>query len=458
MKYTRPKEYQRQGYVHLEKFGGRSLVAWDMGLGKSFLSLLWRHRNPEASPAIVVSPASLKYNWAKEASKHFNMNAVVLEGRKPRRLTVFERERLIIINYDILAFWVEALRSIDPKLIIGDEIHFIKEKTSKRSKAMVALCKDVPHILALSGTPMTNRPRELWPTLHILWPKEFRFFRPFGDAFCAPRLTRWGWKYDGACNVKKLNKTLLQHGMTRLLKKDVLTELPDKQRIVQPLDIKNRKEYELAERDFIRWLRMQDTAKAARASKAIGFAKTEYILHLTAKLKMPFVMDWIDNFFCSSNSKLLLFAIHKDIISTVMEGFKRRIVKIDGSVKPEQRLGIIEQFEKSRHVDILIGNIKAMGVGNSIKNSHTAAFLELAKTPADHTQAEDRIYGLGRGVEGVGTTAYYLVASDTIEERYCNMLQKKQKNISAAIDGVVDSKELNLYDMLLTSELRRLEQ
>lgn len=466
MSITTPFDYQRKGALGIEKkyveeFGGvRCLLAWEMGLGKSLTSFLWSYWNKEERPAIVLCPAGLKENWAREAAVHFGMRSEVLEGTRPGKGGFRSNKKLLIVNYDILGQrravnagpgWIDWLRNLDPKLIIIDECQYVSNRSAKRTKYTKELCKGVPNVIALSGTPLTNRPAELWPTLNILRPDRFPFFRPYGNRFCAPRRTPWRMEYKGAVRLPELHKTLRKTVMLRLLKKEVLHELPDKRRIVLPLEITDRKQYQKAVHSFLRWLSEHNPAKAKKASRSEQVTKIGYLKRLAAELKVRSVFEWIDNFLAGTDEKLILFGVHHNLIDQLHSRYKKNSVVITGKVPVKKRLGIVDQFQNNPKTRILIGNIKAAGVGLNMTAATTVAFFELGWTPGEHTQAEDRAHRIG---QTKGVTVYYLVASGTIEEKLCEILQKKSEVLAATLDGKGKGDRMDVYDQL-ERELRK---
>lgn len=451
---TKPFPYQEEDVRQIEEFDGRALVAGEMGVGKSLEALLYCYDHPNLRPIIVVCPKSLKWNWVKEAFTHIGMKSIVLEGGKPTAKKISRTAQLYIINYDILGGWLQFLKSLNPLVITGDEIHYIKSRRSKRAKYFKELCKGVPHILALSGTPLVNRPAELWTIINLLRPKVFSSWRQFADDFCEPTLTRWGITYNGATNLDKLNKLLQHNVMIRRLKKDILKDLPLKSRYVVPLPIEKPQEYKSAEKDFIKWLEKQSKKRANKAKRAASLVKMGYMKRLASSLKLKSVFEWIDNFFENSNEKLVLFCIHKIILKSIYDRYQNKSVFIDGSVSGEDRQKAVNLFQKSKWCKLFIGNIAAAGIGITLTSASTVVFAELDWVPGNMMQCEDRIHRIGQESDKV--QIFYLVAHGTIEEKLCEILQKKQKVLDATLDGTSDKipSTLNVYDEL-ELELRR---
>ena len=458
-----PYTFQLHDVRIIHRMGGRVLISHEMGLGKCFLSLMYAHRHPEQQPVIIVCPASLKWMWEAQAKEHFNMRAEILEGFQPWTGTRLTKSPLLIINYDILepnrkkegnkkaSSWVDWLKDkIKPQLIILDEVHFCGSRTSKRTKAVRKLCHGIPHVLALSGTPLQNRPAELWPTLNILRPDLFPSFWPFAMSWCNPRRTPWGWDLRGASNLKSLHKLLLDKLMIRRLKSEVLAELPAKQRTTIPIALStaDEREYEEAKNGFVRWLYK---TKGKKFSTALALVKLGYLKRLAGQFKLPMVMEWIDNFLATTDEKIVVFAIHKTIVKALWERYKKLCVVVDGSTPNAVRQSSVAKFQGDRKCRVFIGNVQAAGVGITLTASSTVLFAELGWKPAEHTQAEDRCHRIG--TKG-NVQCVYMIAKGTIEESLVRLLTLKQKVINQVLDGEGRGDDLPILDLLL-KELRK---
>lgn len=449
---TKPFPYQLRGVRRLEAMGGRGLLADEPGLGKTLQALLFAARNPSARPAVVVCPASLKWQWAAEAARHIGMRSMVLEGRTPERGEgLGMTPPLTIVNYDILSPWMDYLIALRPKLVVVDEAHLIAGRTTLRAKATRHLCQGVPHVLALTGTPLVNRPAELWPTLNLIRPDLFPSFFPFAMKFCSPRRTPWGWDFSGAGSLDDLHRTL-KPIMVRRRKADVLRDLPPKRRSVLVLDADGLSEYHKASKDFRGWLRKHSPEKLRSSLRAEALVKAGYLKRLAAQLKLPSVLDWLDGFLSETDAeKVVLFAVHRKVLRAVRDRHRQTAVLIDGSTPAKERRLAVERFQTDRRCRVFIGQIRAAGVGLNLTAASTVAFVELDWVPGVHTQAEDRCHRIGS--KG-SVLAHYLVARGTIEEKLAELLQRKQAVLSATMDGGECEGDLDVFD-LLTQELRR---
>ncbi|MDP2365298.1 MAG: SNF2-related protein, partial [Ignavibacteria bacterium] len=248
--------FQKQGVAFMELKKGRVLLADSMGLGKTMQTLAWLQlHKKDALPAVVICPCSLKLNWQKEISIWTNLSSVVWSGRNGKS-TENTKAVVHIINYDILAKVTKDeetgrknvdvrsdILALKVKTVIIDEAHFAKDSRSQRAKAVLALCKTAKHVIALTGTPIVNRPVEIYNSLKAVAPQLFPSFIKFAFRYCAPHNNGFGWNFKGASNTKELHELLTSTVMLRRTKEDVLKELPPKVRSIVPLEINNRKEY-----------------------------------------------------------------------------------------------------------------------------------------------------------------------------------------------------------------------
>lgn len=435
----------------IEHFGGRALLADDMGLGKTFQALLYAYQNYDLWSAdhefvIVICPATVKWHWQSDAMHHIGVRAQVLEGRIPPKNFKFTAP-IIVINYDILAKWKRHLKRLNASLIIIDECQKIKNPDTLQTKNTVEICRHKsPDVVALSGTPLENHPAELFPTLNILRPDIYSSFLAFGERYCAPRNKPWGREYKGATRKAELHRNLQRTCMIRRRKEDVLKDLPPKLRTMIPLDIENRKEYRDAEIDFIKWLKKKSARKANKANKAVELVKGGYLKRLASELKLKAIFQWIDEFLKETDKKIILFGVNYSVLDEIHERYKSISVVVNGKVTGRKRQNAIDAFNTNKKIRIFVGNIKAAGVGWSCRSASTVAFVQFGWTPGEHIQAEDRIYGLKRGLKGVAAQIYYLYARHTIEEKICKLLRRKQGNVKEILDGDDDGDELDVFD------------
>jgi SWI/SNF-related matrix-associated actin-dependent regulator 1 of chromatin subfamily A len=436
--------FQREGVERIKALKGRALLGDHQGLGKSIQALTYAHEE-KAWPCVIVCPAHLKVNWERDVEKHLGARAQVLSGRKAKRPP---KGKYYVVNYDVLDSWGPKLGGAS--LIVLDECHYIGNRSAKRTKAAKLLCQDVEKVIAMSGTAMTNRPSELWPVLNILDPKTYSSPYRFYHRYSKPVRKPWGWEFKGASNLKELHEKL-SYLMIRRTREQVLKDLPGKTRSVVPLALKKSREYVRADRELTQWLRSQRESSLHGRMKEQATGKFEELLQLAYELKKDSVYAWVDDFL-SSGEKLILYCVHRKTVKELKERYGRTCVTVNGDTPKSERQKAFDRFNEDPKCALFVGNIRAAGSGWSCKSTSSVAFCELDWTPGQHSQAEARVEGIGRGTGG-GVSAYYLLGAGTIEEKVARIVQRKQGDVDQVLDGGSSEDGVYVYD-LLVKEMR----
>jgi SWI/SNF-related matrix-associated actin-dependent regulator of chromatin subfamily A-like protein 1 len=427
------KPFQRAGVSYLLA-QRRAFVADEQGLGKTIEALATLEA-ADAYPALVVCPASLKLNWQREAQRWLpHRDAQVLAGGGLG--SAIARQDITIANYDILAARADQLCELEPQALVLDESHYCKNASAKRTQAVHRVAAAVPQdglVLALTGTPVVNRPAELISQLRILGRlADFGSGVKFGERFRGPDAhLRLHWHLRARCFVRRL-------------KSDVLPQLPAKTRAVVPVELDNEAEYRLAERDVVAWLQSQPLdlreldAKVAAALRAERLVRLNALKLLAARGKLRAALAWIHDF-CSSGERLVVFAHHREIQRALLERFPRAL-HILGEDSHRARDGAVQAFQSAEQADnqLIVCSIEVAGQGLTLTRSSNVVFLELDWTPAKHDQAEDRCHRIGQQ-DAVNVT--YLLAAQTIDETIATLLEQKRAVIGAVTDGRAPDEE-----------------
>ncbi len=449
--------YQEEGVTLAhEQFGDRCLIADEMGLGKTIQSLYWWAMYHRFKPGklVVVCPPIVKYNWQNEIRKHLGFGSYVIEGTLPPKNTEhLERHKIFIMGYPSIGgkrgrTWCRVLRKMGIYTVIIDECHNIKTPTAQRSKNTVNLCRKVPKLMALSGTPVLSFPIELFVTLNLLKPKVWDSFREYAFNYCAPKMTGWGWTYRGATNLEHLHDMLAKHVMIRRKKADVLEQLPDKITTVFPVNITNRKEYKEAEDNLILWLAKTSPQRAKKASKVERLVRFGYLLRIAAKLKTKAIKEWLVEFLEEyPDEKVIAFGKHKFLVRALKEDplFNNVSCIIDGAVTGRERQEAVDDFNNNKKKRIMFANIIAAGAGWNGQAASNILMMEYDWTPGALDQAIARAHRIGqKSVVNV----FFPVGKDTIEERLLALLQGKASNVNAILDGGKSGDVFNAFDLL----------
>jgi SWI/SNF-related matrix-associated actin-dependent regulator of chromatin subfamily A-like protein 1 len=427
------KPFQRAGVSYLLE-QRRAFLADEQGLGKTIEALATLEA-AGAYPAVVVCPASLKLNWLRELERW-------LPGRSAQALAgngagaPIPAADITVVNYDILAARLAELRALAPAALVLDESHYCKNAAAKRTQAVQRLSAEIPRegiVLALTGTPVVNRPTELISQLRILGRLE-----DFGSG------VKFGERFRGADAHLRLHWHLRARCFVRRLKADVLPQLPAKTRAVVPVELDNESEYRLAERDLVAWLRSQPLdlreldAKVAAALRAERLVRLNALKVLAARGKLHAALAWIHDF-CSSGERLVVFAHHREIQRAVLGHFPRAL-HILGEDSHAARDAALQGFQAPDGPEnqLIVCSIEAAGHGLTLTRSSNVVFLELDWTPAKHDQAEDRCHRIG---QQDAVNAYYLLAAGTVDETIATLLERKRAVIGAVTDGLEEDEE-----------------
>ena len=424
--------FQRAGVRYaLER--RRTFIADEQGLGKTVQALAALEADG-AFPAVVVCPASMKLIWEREAQKWLPGRTVeVLDGRASAPVAGPAAE-ITVLNYDILDAYVERLAGHGLRALVLDESHYVKNPRARRTRAAMELARALPPgalRLALTGTPVLNRPEELVAQLRVL-----DRLKEFGSG---ARLTR---RFKNAASDDRLHWNLRAHCYVRRTKAQVLPQLPAKRQETVPVLLSNERDYRMAESDVIAWLQTLPLdlrtidAKVAAALRAEQLVRLNQLRQLAAKGKLPTALAWIGDF-RASGEPLVVFAEHRATQRAVMERFPDA-AHILGSDSGVNRQRAVDAFQSEEGPQLIVCSMRAASQGITLTRASNVAFLELDWTPARHDQAEDRLHRIG---QDRGVTAWYLLAPETIDETMAELLQRKRSLIGAVTDGDVRDEE-----------------
>lgn len=453
--------FQKAGIAFINSKPG-VLLADDMGIGKTIqaIGVINVHR-AEINRVLVVTKASLKENWRRELCKWLcvPMTIGIATGQYwPRDCDV------VIINYDVLSKHMTSLRKKEWDLVVLDESAAIKNREAKRTKAVVGykpsqkkqaegatVISPIPakRRLCLSGTPIENRPEELWTSLFYLDPQRWPSFWSYAKRYCAAKDTGWGMDTSGASNLDELQRILRSTIMIRRKKSEVLTELPAKTRQVIELDSEGLED--VIEADKACFGRCQNELEEAQAQIELAkasdseeefkeavqrltganFAFTEMarVRHETAVSKVPQMIEAIKEDL-EECSKIIVFGHHHDVLGPIHAAFPGSVM-ITGQTPPEDRQAICDVFQTNPACRVFVGSIRACGEGLTLTAANLVVFAEQDWTPGKVSQAEDRAHRIG---QRDNVLVKHYVLPGTIDAKMIKTVVEKQ----GVIDQVMD--------------------
>lgn len=444
--------FQRAGIAFAVK-RQNTLIGDEMGTGKTLQSIgVSNVIRPKR--VLVVCSASLKLNWRNEFQK-WDTNGLTVGVAESQ---FWPKTDIVVINYDILGrasvggkkVLRREVREVDWDLLIVDEAQYVKSKKTARAKFTFAI--QAKRKLALTGTPIPNKPIEIQPVASWLWPdiKQFEYW-PFAKRFAGMTKGPFGFDVSGATHLAELQSLLRATGMLRRLKSEVLRDLPPKRRQVIELPTAKLMRVISAEhtameqhREMLSELRARaelskasdDSAEHAEAVAAlregerVAFTEMSRYRHDTALAKLPLVVEHVTDML-EEVPKILIFAHHIDLIKELSSVFT--CAHIYGAIPPADRLAIVDDFNNNPESRVLVCQSDTAGVGFSVKASHVIA-AELEWVPGTMTQCEDRCHGIGRGVAGEPLLIQHLVLEGSLDAQMARTLIAKQEIADRALD------------------------
>jgi SWI/SNF-related matrix-associated actin-dependent regulator of chromatin subfamily A-like protein 1 len=423
------RPFQRAGVCYALR-QRRTFLADEQGLGKTIEALAALELDG-AFPAAVICPASMKLVWRAECERWLPRRSVaVLDGRSADRWEHADAPgaEVIICNYDIVEAHAGRLADRGLRAAVFDESHYCKDPRRKRTKAAIGLAEQVAQDglrLALTGTLIMNRPRDLVAQLRLIG--------RLGDFGSGAGMGR---RFRGPHALERLHWHLRAHCYVRRTKADVLPQLPPKRLATVPVELDNAREYRLAEDDVIAWLHTLPLdlrtlqARVAAALRAEQLARLNYLRRLAAMGKLRAALEWITDF-VSSGEPLVVFAHHREVQRALLQRFPDAAHVLGGDDLAARAVAI-EQFQRPDGEPLIVCSLQAGSQGITLTRASNVAFLELDWTPARHDQAEDRCHRIG---QRDAVTAYYLLAPDTIDAHMAGVLHRKRGLIGAVTDG-----------------------
>ena len=430
------RSYQQRGYSWLRtldrlRMGG--ILADDMGLGKTvqMIALMKQIRRQEGhSLMLVVSPTSLTYNWLSELERFApELSVMVMGGTGAQRLAQLAHIQsagdvdVLITSYPLIRRDIEQLREIPFRLAVLDEAQQIKNAGSVGAVAVKQLKADSR--FALTGTPMENSMGELWSIFDFVLPGYLGGY------------TQFMRRYQDGNDLDELRRRIRPFLMRRL-KKDVLTELPDKQETVLNAGMtpEQEKVYHAA------MLRLRDRVDRLMEEKGFGRSRTEVLSAMTELRQICCHPSLVMNNYAGSSGKLeLLLDIlpgslmggHRVLIfsqfTTMLRLLRRKLedngivcLYLDGDTPPATRMELTERFNGGFGQVFLI-SLKAGGTGLNLTGADMVIHYDPWWNPAAEDQATDRAHRIGQTHK---VSVLRLVTHDSIEEQVVALGERKK--------------------------------
>lgn len=453
----KPRNYQMD-YLYYAVNHGNHINGSGVGCGKTKMAIFYAEML-DLFPCMVVCPASVKSGWLREW-KETNPNrrvSIISTSSPPED---FEAD-VIVINYDILGKRVtkengktsleirlDGMKKKSFSLVIADEIHFLKNRKSIRSKSFKKLIHKVPSVIGLTGTLIMNRPAELLNILMLIErikeiAPEDQYHHYFFERYCNMKETNFGLDISGASNIKELNRLLKECCYFQVSKRDALKELPPISENVVECEITNKRAYKKAKGDLLQFIedKFKDEEKVEKAARAEFLVKLSTLKQLSLEGKEKFIKKWVEEWMeANEEEKLLVFASQSTILTKIAGEFKEGLL-ITGGTTTKKRDEILQKFFLQKESRVLFANIGCLGTGvdGLQKVCSNMAILELPPRPSDLVQVIGR---LERSGQKNPVTIQYLLSPETIDQDLWEMLKGKKDVTDMLNKGFQDDTSL----------------
>ena len=430
------RPYQETGFRWLKMlsdYGLGGVLADDMGLGKTVQVIALLCSNIKKKyPSIIVAPSSLVYNWASEFERFSpHLNILIVSGTAEERAQLIKQiksDTIVITSYDMMRRDVLSY-SMQFEYVIIDEAHYIKNQQTQNAKSVKKLKSRVR--FALTGTPLENSVADLWSIFDFILPGYLLTYPQFKQAYEVQIIKHQNEELLG--RVKQLVAPFIM----RRLKKDVLTELPDKIDTIMycELEGEQRKLYDASLLRMNHELQDDIDAQGLNQSRIKMLAMltrlrqlcchpalyVEDYEHESAKLSLclELIEDSIE-----SGHRILLFSQFTSMLDIIVEALQQRGIAyymLTGKTPSKERLKLTEQFNNGT-VPIFLISLKAGGTGLNLTGADVVIHYDPWWNMSAENQATDRAYRMGQQNK---VQVFKLIAKDTIEEKIQKMQERK---------------------------------
>ena len=426
------RDYQITGYKwmkSLNQYGFSGVLADDMGLGKTLQSITYIASNMQEMrendlQTLIVCPSSVMYHWQKELKKFApELTVEIIDGNKEKRLKRLSHIRkldVVITSYSMVRADIEWYKKRAFHTVIFDEAQAFKNPRTQTARAVKKL--QAKHRFALTGTPMENTIEELWAIFYVVFPELFGSLKDYSEL-----------------SNEKISRRIRPF-MLRRMKKDVAIELPEKQEILELVELNPEQKKVYAA--YLAKLRQeslkhldQETLRKNRIRILAGLTRLRQICCHPAlfvegykgdSAKFTKLMSIIE-VSQLANRRILIFSQFTNMLQIIARELAKQGISffyLDGATPPEERETMSGRFNQGER-DIFLISLKAGGTGLNLTGADTVILYDLWWNPAVEEQAADRAYRIGQKND---VQVIKLLAKGTIEEKM-NQLQERKRNL-----------------------------
>lgn len=418
------RPYQIDAVNFLRSHGREGCILGDvMGLGKTCSAL---SAAVTLGRMLIVCPSYVRDVWVREIPKWTTRGAPFLPEGIKKKNAIPPGTQTIVIHYDILSAWKTELEEWleehggSETVICFDEAHMLQNEGSKRATAARELAKVADFRWGLSGTPLTNRPKDLWNVVDVLSPGRFGSFFSFGLRYCDAHQEsvtpeKVVWKFEGQSNLEELRERTSEFMLRRTVE-EVGLQLPPKTRQVLYLEV---------------------VAKARAIPEGRSGPQLRRCLDVVADAKMPAVWELLQGHL-EAGAKVVCFTWRRQVAEFLADrarqaGFPSECVH--GGVSHSRR-GLAIERAKNAEGGLLVATIDSASVGVDFTFASVCLFAEIDYKPHALLQAEARVHRFGQGLP---VLIQYALGKGTVDEAIAGVVIEKLDTFASVIGETGES-------------------
>lgn len=442
------RKYQINGYKWLrtlESYGFGGILADDMGLGKTLqaIAVLLAARQEDAGKtALIITPASLVYNWGCELERFApQLKTALVTGTQKERCRILEESAqydVLVTSYDLLKRDIEYYDGKTFYYEIIDEAQYIKNHNTAAAKSVKTIGSTVR--FALTGTPIENRLSELWSIFDFLMPGFLFPYETFRTEFELP-IVKSGDE-DALTRLQKMVRPFI----LRRLKGDVLKELPDKleescyvkmeteqQRIYDAQVVHMKQMLSAKSEEEFAKSRIQVLAELTKLRQICCDPSLCFENYTGESAKLDACIELL-NSALEGGHKILLFSQFTSMLAILQNRLQKEKISyyvITGQTSKEERMRLVKHFNEDETQVFLI-SLKAGGVGLNLTGADVVVHYDPWWNLAAQNQATDRAHRIGQKNT---VTVYKMIAKNTIEEKIQKLQEAKKDLADRVLSG-----------------------
>ena len=460
--------FQKYGLDFLLKTEGNALVADEMGLGKTVQTLAFVAQRPDIVPVIIVAPLVTLENWKREIHRFLRMYSDTQDTPRVKIIRSGKRDDLepadfYLINYELVHKRVKDITELNPAMVVFDEVQNLRRTNTYKVHACTELANhsSILHRIGLSGTPIHNNGMEMYEIAEVIKPGIFGTKEQFKEMF---------YDIDEYGQVDfmqdRLAEFLQKNLMIRRRKLDVLSDLPEKNKVQQTIPIDTQMYEEKISKMY---------AKIEKAKQRLGAAIKEderkrrlaefnsLLLEMRVEerqiaglAKAPNVVEYIKELLDDyTDEKFVVFCHHRRVHKILADGlWEYNPLQIIGGQSDVARQDAIDAFQQNPDNRVIICGLRAGNVGISLTKASYVLFAELDWSPAVHAQAEDRLHRIGQKSR---VFSHYIIGAGTFDEYLADVLMAKgdviRKILGDKAESTNNKKALELLEERFGSRL-----